>query len=156
MRWFPAMLLVVLLAVVSAGVSTSLATNEESLLVIVHAQSPVRQISAYEMEALYTRAQTRWDDGSAVYPFSFPANSPAREAFDRAVLRLNPEQVGRFWLDRRIRGLGMPPKQVPSATMMVQIVANLAGAVGYVPAVRGRLPGVKVVARIVQGRVVAP
>ncbi|HKU40356.1 MAG TPA: hypothetical protein VJR89_19480 [Polyangiales bacterium] len=145
-----------LLGAVSAWVSTSHAASEEPLLVIVHAQARVDNVSGYEIEALFTRAQTRWDDGTAVYPFSFPAGSAPRETFDRAVLRLSPDQVGRFWLDRRIRGLGMPPKQVPNPTMMVQIVANLPGAVGYVPAVRGKLAGVKVVARIIQGKVVGP
>jgi len=135
--------------------STSLAANEELLLVIVHPKSPVDRVSSYEIEALFTRARTRWSDGSTVYPFSFPAGSPARETFDRVVLRLSPDQVGRFWVDRRIRGLGMPPKQVPSPTLMAQIVSNLPGAIGYLPSTRSR-PGLKVVARIVQGKVLSP
>jgi ABC-type phosphate transport system substrate-binding protein len=156
MRPLSALLLVSLLGLGSLWVSASHAVSEESLLVIVHAELQVERVSGYEIEALFTRAQTRWDDGSTVYPFSFPAGSSPRESFDRVVLRLSPEQVGRFWLDRRIRGLGMPPKQVPTATMMVQIVANLPGSIGYVPAMRTKPPGVKVVARIVQGKVMAP
>ncbi|HKP57557.1 MAG TPA: hypothetical protein VJV78_12590 [Polyangiales bacterium] len=156
MRSLSALLVALTLALGFVWVGESYATSEEALLVIVHAQSPVAQVSGYEVEALFTRGQTRWDDGTAVYPFSLPANSPPREQFDRAVLHLNPDQVGRFWLDRRIRGMGMPPKQVPTPTMMLQIVANLPGAIGYLPVVHGKLPGVKVVARIVQGKVVAP
>jgi ABC-type phosphate transport system substrate-binding protein len=156
MRPLSALLLALTLAFGSVWAGASHATHEESLLVIVNAQASVAQVSSYEIEALFTRGQTRWDNGSAVYPFSFPAGSPPREQFDRAVLRLSPDQVGRFWLDRRIRGLGMPPKQVPSATMMMQIVANLPGSIGYIPAARAKLVGVKVVARIVQGKVVPP
>jgi hypothetical protein len=131
------------------------AAPEEPLLVIVNATSPVMKISGYEIEALFTRTQTRWSDGTPVHPFSFPAGSPPRELFDRVVLRLNADQVGRFWLDRRIRGLGMPPKQVPTQALMLQLIANLPGAVGYVPGPRAR-PGVRIVARIVQGKVVSP
>jgi len=131
------------------------AAPEEPLVVIVNANSPVQKISAYEIEALFTRAQTRWSDGTPVHPFSFPAGTHERGLFDRVVLRLSPEQVGRFWLDRRIRGLGMPPKQVPTSTLMLQIIANLPGAVGYLPSARVR-PGVRTVARIVQGKVVSP
>jgi hypothetical protein len=156
MRSLSALLLALTLVLGCVWVGSSYAASEESLLVIVHADSPVEQVSSYQIEAWFTRAQTRWDDGSVVYPFSFPPGSSPRESFDRVVLHLDPEQVGRFWLDRRIRGLGMPPKQVPNATMMTQIVANLPGAIGYVPAVRGKLPGVKIVARIVQGKVVPP
>jgi hypothetical protein len=139
-----------------AGWAPSLAAApEEPILVIVNASSPVEKISGYEVEALFTRSQTRWSDGTPVRPFSFPSGSPARELFDRVVLRLNADEVGRFWLDRRIRGLGMPPKQVPTTALMLQIVANLPGAVGYIPGARTR-PGVRVVARIVQGKVVSP
>jgi len=131
------------------------AATEVTLEVIVRASSKLERLSAYELEALFTRTQTRWDDGTAVIPFSFPAGSEPRVVFDRAALRLRPEQVGRFWLDHRIRGLGLPPKQVPSASLMLQVVANLPGAIGYLPATRNH-SGVKVVARIQQGKVVAP
>jgi hypothetical protein len=131
------------------------AAPEEPLIVIVNDKSPVEKISGYEVEALFTRTRTRWSDGMPVHPFSFPAGTPAREQFDRVVLHLNADQVGRFWLDRRIRGLGMPPKQVPSAALMLQIIANLPGSIGYVPGTRAR-PGVRIVARILQGKVVSP
>lgn len=127
----------------------------DPLLVIVNAASPVQKLSNYELEALFTRTQTRWNDGTPVYPFSFAAGTPERATFDRVVLRLSPEQVGRFWLDRRIRGLGLPPKQVPTAILMLQIVANLPGAIGYFAGTRVR-PGVRVIARIVQGKVMPP
>lgn len=126
-----------------------------SLDVFVHRSSTVTQLSAHELEALFTRTQTRWADGSPVIPLSFAAGADARVSFDRVVLRLGPDEVGRFWLDRRIRGLGLPPRQVPSATLMQQVVANLPGAIGYAPSLPART-GVKVVARIQQGKVVPP
>lgn len=158
MRRFAAMSLAALvcgLTWLAVWAPTFAAAPEEPLIVIVNDKSHVERLSAYEIEALFTRLQTRWSDGTPVHPFALPSGTPARELFDRAVMRLSPEQVGRFWLDRRIRGLGMPPKQVPNAALMVQIIANLPGAIGYVPG-RARLPGVRIVARIVQGKVVAP
>jgi hypothetical protein len=139
----------------SAWAPSLAAAPDDPLLVIVHAASPVDKFSSYEIEALFTRTKTRWSDGTPVHPFSFPAGTAPRELFDRVVLKLTGDQVGRFWLDRRIRGLGMPPKQVPTTTLMLQIVANLAGSVGYIPGLRAP-PGVKVVARIVQGKVLTP
>jgi ABC-type phosphate transport system substrate-binding protein len=133
----------------------SRAAVEEPLLVIVHPSVPVNALSAYELEAIFTRDQTRWSNGSAIIPFSFPAGGDVRGAFDRTVLRLDPEEVGRFWLDHRIRGLGLPPKQVPSTALMIKVVANLPGSIGYIPMTRAR-PGVKVVARIAQGKVLSP
>ena len=155
MRQVLYVLLTFLLLFASVGANSLQAGNELTLEVIVHAGSPVKELSAYELEALFTRTQSRWGDGTAVIPFSFPMNSEARVLFDRVALRLNPDEVGRFWLDRRIRGLGLPPKQVPSAALMLQVVANLNGAVGYLPATRNH-DGVRVVARIAGGKVLPP
>ncbi|MEY4578758.1 MAG: hypothetical protein RL701_3461 [Pseudomonadota bacterium] len=132
------------------------ASEDEAIIeVIVHRSSPATHLSSAEVEALFTRTQTRWSDGSPVVPLSFPTGTTIREQFDRAVLRLDADQVGRFWLDRRIRGLGAPPKQVLNAALMIKVVANLPGSIGYVPASRNRV-GVKVVARIARGRVITP
>jgi len=131
------------------------AAEDETLDVIVHPSSPVTRLNGAEVEALFTRTQTRWSDGTPVVPLSFPAGTAVRDRFDRTVLRLDSDNVGRFWLDRRIRGLGAPPKQVLNAGLMLKVVANLPGAIGYVPSLRNR-SGVKVVARIAQGKVITP
>lgn len=131
------------------------AAEDLALDIFVHKSCEAQRLTNLELEALFTRTQRRWDDGTAVIPLSLPAGSTPRVLFDRVVLRLGPDEVGRFWLDQRIRGRGLPPKQVPSVVLMQQVVENLPGAIGYAPTSTGRA-GVKVVAKIVQGRVVAP
>jgi hypothetical protein len=142
----------VMLALLS---SRGRAAEEESIDVVVHPRVPAKSLSTSELEALFTRAQTRWSDGKPVVPLSFPTGSTLRERFDRAVLRLDPKQVARFWLDQRIRGLGQPPKQALNTAMMLKVVANLPGGIGYVPTLKSP-SGVRVVARIVQGKVSSP
>jgi hypothetical protein len=143
-----------LLVLCLGAVPVSRAAADLTIDIFVHRDSPVQRLGDHELEALFTRTQTRWDDGKPVIPLSLPAGTEARVLFDRVILRLGPDEVGRFWLDHRIRGLGLPPKQVPNALLMQQVVANLQGAIGYAPAAPGRT-GVKVVARIQQGRVVS-
>lgn len=140
---------------VGANAAPASQSTPLALDVFVHRSSAVTQLTAHELEALFTRTQTRWDDGTPVIPLSYAAGLDARVLFDQVVLRLGPDEVGRFWLDRRIRGLGLPPRQVPNAALMQQVVANLPGAIGYAPSQPGRT-AVKVVARIQQGKVVAP
>lgn len=68
-----------------------------------------------------------------VVPFNYPVGDPLREAFDRLLLNMDPDQVGRYWVDRRIRGQGMPPKTAPSRQLMRAIVGRVPGVLGYLP-----------------------
>lgn len=143
-----------LLALVAAAPVRALPLAD--LAVFVNVQAAAKQMSALEMEALFTRAQTRWDDGSPIVPINAPPGSQLRVEFDRVVLRLDPEEVGRFWIDRRVRGLGMPPRHVSEPSTIVRVVEKLNGAVGYAPEDLVRSAPVKVVARIRQGKVLPP
>jgi ABC-type phosphate transport system substrate-binding protein len=131
------------------------AASGEPLDIIVNVSSPIARLSSAEVEAIFTRSMTRWNDGTALIPLNLPSGSAERDRFDRTVLRLSPDEVSRFWFDRRVRGLGLPPKQVPDSALMLGVVSNLKGSIGYLPASRGR-SGVKVVARIVDGKVSPP
>jgi hypothetical protein len=73
--------------------------------------------------------------GKRLTPLNYVPGDPVRVAFDKVVLKLLPAQVGRFWIDRRIRGQSLPPKTVPSPRVMRSLVAILGtklGAIGYV------------------------
>ena len=84
-------------------------------------------------------------EGQVVVPFSLTPASPERQAFDLAVMGMTPDQVTKFWIDRRIRGQGSPPKSAPSADVLTKVVAKFPGAMGYVPA-SGLNPLLKAVA----------
>lgn len=134
-------------------VTMATAANAEPIDVVVRRGFAVRRMSAYEIEAVFTRTQTRWSNGSPVIPINYNAGTSVRDQFDRAVLRLSPDEVGRFWLERRIRGMGQPPKQVGDPSLMIKVIENLPGSIGYVPTSRNT-GTLQVVARVVQGRVV--
>lgn len=144
-----------LLRALVSPAAVSHASEPDEIDVIVNARSQVVALSGNQLEAIYTRSMTRWDDGTTIVPFNLADDHSARHRFDRAVLRLSPQQVGRFWLDHRIRGLGAPPRQAPDAALLVKVIERLAGGVGYVPLSQVR-PTVRVVARVINGAVVAP
>jgi hypothetical protein len=146
--------IVALLALLAAAPVHAL--PQLDLAVIVNAHTAAKQMSAVEMETMFTRAQTRWDDGTPIVPINAPPGSNLRVQFDEAVLRLSPDEVGRFWIDRRVRGLGMPPRHLGEPSTIVRVVVKLSGAIAYAPEDLVRDAPVKVVARIRQGRVLAP
>ncbi len=117
------------------------------MAVIVNAQNGLGSLGAAEIETIFTTRKLYWPDGARIVPFNFPPLHPLRVAFDRAALHLSPEEVARFWIDRRVRGGQPPPKAVPDAETMLRIVAKLPAAVGYLPL--GAMPAAaKVVAEL--------
>jgi ABC-type phosphate transport system substrate-binding protein len=140
----------------AALVTPARALPSLDLAVIVNAQTSVSHMSAVEVETIFTRTQTRWSNGTPIVPINAPAGSEIRVLFDRVVLRLDPDDVGRFWIDRRIRGMGLPPRNLGDPTSVMRVVEKLDGAIAYVPEDLVSNARVKIVARIRQGKVLPP
>lgn len=102
------------------------------LVIVVNPKNPIRSLGGGEIEAIFTTRRLDWPGGSRIVAFNFPPRHPAREEFDRRALHLEPDEVARFWIDRRVRGGHPPPRQIPDAKTMLRVVASLETAVGYV------------------------
>jgi hypothetical protein len=102
------------------------------LVLIVNPKNPIRTLGAGEVEAIFTTRRLDWPGGSRIVAFNFPPRHAVREDFDRRALHLEPDEVARFWIDRRVRGGHPPPRQIPDAKTMLRVVASLETAVGYV------------------------
>ena len=72
--------------------------------------------------------------GTPLIPLNRPVGSPARVAFDQLVLKMNPDEVGRYWIDRKIRGQTGAPKAIPSLELLRRAVASVAGTLTYLSA----------------------
>jgi ABC-type phosphate transport system substrate-binding protein len=97
-----------------------------------------------DLAAIFTTRKVSWGRGVRVVPFNFPAKHDVRVEFDKEILNMSPDDVARYWIDRRIRGGNAPPKQVPNGQLIVRLVQKLEGGVGYVPKSLVR-PGVRIV-----------
>lgn len=126
------------------------------ILVIANKAVAVREISRDELRHIFQTKTSTWPDGSTVRPFNLPEADPARRGFDAAALGLDPERVSRYWIDRKIRGGSRPPQTAPSGALMVRIVAKTSGAIGYVDQSVALNGQVKVIAKVVGGRVLGP
>jgi ABC-type phosphate transport system substrate-binding protein len=146
----------VLLPLVLGSAPAEAKEAADELVVIVHPSNKTARLSAPELEAVFTAVRRSWTGGGRnVVPLNLPAGSQARVRFDRAVLGLEPDEVGRFWVDQKIRGGARPPRQIESAALVLRLVAKLPGAIGYVPAAEVDKT-VKIVARIRDGKVIDP
>jgi len=126
------------------------------LAVVVHAGADGQPLDSAALVAIFTGAEKKWKNGTPIKVFNLAASSSERNEFDKVVLRKTPEQVAQFWVDRLVRGEGQPPTQVPKAELLAKVVGSMPGAIGYVPPEKVDVTKTKIVARIRDGKVVAP
>lgn len=129
----------------------------EELAVIANPSVPGDRLGAAVLEAVFTLSDGVWSNGDRIVVLNHVPATPTRVAFDRAVLRMDPNHVARFWVDRRIRGQGTSPRAASSPQLLLKVVSKLRGSISYVPSsmvIPGA--GVKVVARVRNGEVVGP
>ncbi len=109
----------------------ALAEPSVRLYLVTAKANAIRDISFPDLRQLY-RGRRLSVAGVKVIPFNHPANTPDRVAFDRIVLGMSPEEVGRYWVDQKIRGGDSPPRTIDSVALLLRVVAALEGGFGYV------------------------
>jgi hypothetical protein len=125
------MLLTLLVSVLLARpVPAQLRAAPDPLLVVVGLTFPGSEISLQDLKGAF-RGQLVSASGVRLIPINHALGSPLRVAFDRLVLGLKPAEVGRFWIDQRIRDTGKPPTTAPSVDLALRAAATLRGAITY-------------------------
>ena len=103
------------------------------LVVVVGASSTSKDIDIGTLRRAFEGLPSVLD-GKRLIPVNHANNTPLRVAFDRQILRLEPGDVGKFWIDKRIRDEGAPPKTVPSPDLAVRLAASVPGIITYASA----------------------
>jgi hypothetical protein len=131
----PALILIVIFLLGAVGPTrpSPASAAEPGLVLVVAKSNPIDNVSKAELNRIFSGDVMRID-GQPVVPFAFASGLPERRAFDQIVLGMGPEEVSKYWIDRRIRGQGNPPKSAPSPEVMAKVVAGFPAAMGYVPA----------------------
>jgi len=119
--------------------------DKTKLVVVVVKGSPVTNISKTDLKHCF-EGDAVSEGGKTLVPFNAEAKTPERAGFDHAVLGMSPDEVGRFWVDRKVRGQSAAPRSLPSIAHVQKVVAKFPGAIGYLPAdqVTADLQAVKV------------
>ncbi len=108
------------------------AGNEVALAIIVAPGSKLTNISIDDLRRVFQSERLTDPAGNRLIGLNHPPKTVDRAGFDRAVLGMDPETVGRFWIDRKIRGSSGPPRTVDSLAILRRVVEKLPGAIGYI------------------------
>jgi hypothetical protein len=100
--------------------------------VVVARNSPIDHLSRFELKKLYLGANLQAPGGERVLAFHQMYSAPDRVAFERSVLGMDPDELARYWIDRKIRGESGAPHVVGSPELLQRVVSRLNISVGYV------------------------
>lgn len=103
----------------------------DPLVVIVAPSLELKNITLPMLRRAFEGNPVEYASGKRFIAFNAPADQPERARFDRVVLGLTPEQMVRFWVDQRIRGLAQPPRTL-APELATRVIASLPGAITYV------------------------
>jgi hypothetical protein len=120
-----------LLCTLPSSERTARAADRVVLAVFVAKDSTLQDLKLNELRRIFTNADDSAFSGQRSLPFNHTAHSTDRVGFDQTVLRMNPDEVSRFWIDRKIRGLPGPPRAVDSLSQLLHLVSHNAGGIGY-------------------------
>jgi hypothetical protein len=96
--------------------------GREQIVVVVHQDNPVSQLTATELRLIFSGQQTTWNDGSAqpIQVWVLPEGDPARVIFDQSVLQTQP--------------LTTQAMLAPYSTAMLEAISKDVNSIGYLPA----------------------
>ncbi len=124
-------LLAALVGLVPRAEHSARAAERVVLAVIVAKDSPLQGLKMTGLRRIFTNADDSGFSGQRSTPFNHTARSSDRIGFDQTVLHMSPEEVSRFWIDRKIRGLPGPPRAVDSLSQLLRLVSRNSAGIGY-------------------------
>jgi ABC-type phosphate transport system substrate-binding protein len=105
----------------------------KELAVVVNPANPVNDISSDDLKSMFLRKKKNWSAEKSVIVVNYKAKSWPRVLFDKKVLAMSPDKAAAYWIDRRIRGEGPPPRSLSSARLIQRIAARNPEVIAYVP-----------------------
>lgn len=102
-----------------------------SLAVIVARNSSLESLTLFQLKRIFLGDQTRDPKGHKLMPLNRGAKTSERIGFDRSVLGMSPDEVARYWIDRRIRGHSGAPRAIDPTRLLQRVIARFPEAIGY-------------------------
>jgi ABC-type phosphate transport system substrate-binding protein len=114
--------------------TTSHASSQQKLQVVVNAGNPGVRITRSLLRAIFLDAQPRWADGTPVQAVDQPTHSQLRATFSSGVLGMSVGAVQAHWLRQNFNtaGKARPPKTRADDAAVLAFVRENPYAIGYV------------------------
>lgn len=114
-----------------AALSRAVGQARQPLVVVVAESTGIHDISLATLRRVFVGSPAEYRSGKRFLPLNHAIGTPDRIFFDWVVLGIAPEDIGRYWVDQKIRGTSQPPRSLASAELAVRVVASFPGAITY-------------------------
>ncbi len=118
-------------AALASGPRSLKAQPRTRLAVVVAKTNPLDDLSLAQLARAYLGDPVDVN-GRKLIPLNRSPSNPERIGFDRAVLRMSQQEVGRYWIDRKIRGEPGAPKTIDPVDVYQRVIVKLSNSIGYV------------------------
>lgn len=121
------------LGVLLSGAGLSAQGTASNLVVIVNKSNPITSLPLAELRRVFRKQTRMWRHGDSMVPVDWDATSEVREQFCRVVMGRTVREMSDFWVQQSITQGLAPPSTQKSARAILRFVANVPGAISYVP-----------------------
>jgi len=128
-----ASLLVAVVSPLGGVLPSSAAQSTKRLVIVTQKSNALAGLSLRDLKHMFLGEQVDGPGGTLI-PLQHAPGSPARQAFERLVLKMSPDEAGRFWIDRKIRGQKGAPKAVAPVELLRRVIVSLPNTVTYLDA----------------------
>jgi len=114
-------------------VALTRAAAAEDLVVVVHPDNPVTEVSRSFLREAFLKKSTQWSRGERIRPIDLARKYSVRDRFTREVVKKTPAQLKSYWSQQIFSGKGVPPPEADTTSSVIAYVLANKGAVGYLP-----------------------
>lgn len=109
------------------------------IVVVVHPESPLQQLSQQEVSDLYLGRIRSIQGSERLLVLDQPRDSELRSRFFLALNGMSLRSVNAYWARLQFSGVSQPPLPLPDSQAVIKLVHHNRLAIGYVeaPAVTG-------------------
>ena len=106
----------------------------EKLLVVVHKDAPVSQLSKSEVIDLFMGKYTAFNDGNKTITVELPDNNELKKEFYQLLINQSLARVNAYWARLKFTGRKRYVSQQKSESEIIQFISNNEHSIGYINA----------------------
>ena len=109
------------------------AQSRAPFVVIVNKANPVKTVTLAELRRIFLKQSRMWPHAETMVPVDWDSTSEVREQFCKMVMNRSVREMAEYYVQQSMTQGVTPPSTQKSARAILRFVANVPGAVSYVP-----------------------